>query len=180
MLEKTLESPLDCKGIQPVNPKGNQSWIFIGRTDVEAEALVLWSPDLKNWPIGKDPDAGKDWRQEEKGRTEDEMVGWHHQLNGHEFDQAPGVGDGQGSLAFCSPWGLKELDTTERLNWTDNPAIAVLGFYFFLRFFEFYFWPCWVFLAVCRLSLVVVGVLLVDAVGRLLAALASLAVECWL
>ena len=147
MLEKTFESPLDCKGIQPVNPKGNQSLIFIGRTDVEAEALVLWLPDVKSWLIRKDPDTGKDWRQEEKGMTEDEMVGWHHQLNGHEFDQAPGVGDGQGSLACCSPWGLEELDTTERLNWTDNPAIAFLGFYFFLIFFEFYFWLCWVFLA---------------------------------
>ena len=119
VLEKTLESPLDCKEIQPVHPKGSQSWIFIGRTDAEAETPVLWPPDVKNWLLGKDPDAGKDWRQEEKGTTEDEMVGWHHQLEGHEFEQAPGVGDGQGSLACCSPRGRKESDTTERLNWTE-------------------------------------------------------------
>ena len=98
-LEKTLESPLDCKEIEPVNPKGNRSWIFIGRTDAEAETPILWPPDVKNRLIGKDPDAGKDWRREEKGMTEDEMVGWHHQLNGHEFEQALGVGDGQGNLA---------------------------------------------------------------------------------
>ena len=119
VLEKTLESPLDCKEIQPVNPKGNQSWIFIGRTDAEAETLILWPPDVKNWLIRKPPDAGKGWRQEEKGMTEDEMVEWHHQLDGHEFEQAPGVGDGQGSLACCSPWGRKESDMTEWLNWTD-------------------------------------------------------------
>jgi len=95
VLEKTLESSLDCKEIQLVNPKGNQSWIFIGRTDAEAETPKFWPPDVKNGLIGKDPDAGKDWRQEEKGMTEDEMVGWHHRLNGHEFGQAPGVGDGQ-------------------------------------------------------------------------------------
>ena len=119
VLEKTLESPLDCKEIQPVNPKGNQSWRFIGRTDAEAETPILWPPDVKNWLNGKDPEAGKDWRQEEKGTIEDEMVGWHHWLNGHEFEQAPEVGDGQRSLACCSPWGCKELDTTERLNWTE-------------------------------------------------------------
>ena len=117
MLEKTLESPLDCKEIQPAHPKGNQSWIFIGRTDAEAEALILWPPDAKNWLIWKDPDAGKDWRQKEKGMTEDEMVGWHHQLDGHEFEQALGVGDGQGSLVCCRPWGRKQSDTTEWLNW---------------------------------------------------------------
>ena len=116
VLEKTLESPLDYKEIKPVNPKGNQSWVFTGRTD--AEAPILWPPDPKNWLIGKDPDAGKDWRQEEKGMTENEMVGWHHRLNGHEFEQAPGVGDRQGSLACCSPWGHKEADTTEWLNWS--------------------------------------------------------------
>ena len=115
VLEKTFESPLDCMEIKPVNPKGNQSWIFTGRTDAEAEAPILWPPDMKNWLIGKDPDAGKDWRQEEKGTTEIEMVGCHHQFNGHEFDQAPGNGEGQGSLASCSQWGCKELDTTERL-----------------------------------------------------------------
>ena len=108
VLEKTLESSLDCKKIKSVHPKGNQSWIFIGRTD--AEAPILWSPNAKNWLLRKDPDAGKDWRQEEKGMIENEMVGWHHQLYGHE--QAPGVGNGQGSLTCCSPWGCKESDTT--------------------------------------------------------------------
>ena len=119
VLEKTLESPLDCKEMEPVHPKGNQSWIFIGRTDAEAETPILWPPDAKNWLIGKDPDAGKDWRREEKGTTEDEMIGWLHQLNGHEFEQVPGIGDGQGSLASCSPGGHKESDTTEWLNWTE-------------------------------------------------------------
>ena len=114
VLEKTLESPLDCKEIKPVNPNGNQSWMFIGRTD--AEAPILWPPDAKSRKIRKDPDAGKDWRQEEKGTTEDEMVGRNHQLNGHEFAQALGDGEEQGSLACCSPWGCKELDTTEWLN----------------------------------------------------------------
>ena len=120
VLEKTLESPLDCKEIQQVNPRGNQSWIFIGRTDAEAEPPILWPPDVKNWLIRKDPDAGKDWRQEKKGTTEDKMVRWHHWLYGHEFEQAPGVGDGQGSLACCSPCGCKESDMTERLNWTEG------------------------------------------------------------
>ena len=119
VLEKTLESPLDCKEIQPLNPKGNQSWIFTGRTDVEAEAPILWPPDAKNWLIGKDPDARKDGRQEEKGTTEDEMARWHHQLDGHEFEKALGVGDGQGILLLCSPWGHKESDMTEWLNWTE-------------------------------------------------------------
>ena len=114
------ESPLDCKEIQPVHPKGDQSWIFIERTDAEDETPVLWPPDSKNWFIGKDPDAGKDWWQEEKGKTEDEMVGLHLQLDGHEFEQALGVGDGQGSLACCSPWGCKESDKTKRLNWTES------------------------------------------------------------
>ena len=117
VLEKTLESLLDCKEIKPVHPKGNQSWIFIGRTD--AEAPILWPPDVKNWLLGKDPDAGQDWRWEEKGTTEDEMVGWHHLFTGHESEQTLGIGDGQVSLACCSPWGHKELDTTERLNWTE-------------------------------------------------------------
>ena len=117
VLEKTLESPSDCKEIQPVSLKGNQSWIFIGRTDAEAETPIFWPPDVKNWLLGKDPSGGKDWRQEEKGMTEDEMVGWHHQLDGYEFKQAPGVGDGQGSLACCSPRGHKGVDTTEWLNW---------------------------------------------------------------
>ena len=119
VLKKTLESPLDCKEIQPVHPKGDQSWVFIRRTDVEAETPVHWLPDAKSWLIWKDPDAGKDWGQVEKGTTEDEMAGWHHQLNGHEFGQTPGVGDGQGGLTCCSPWSCKELDTTDLLNWTE-------------------------------------------------------------
>ena len=124
VLEKTLEHPLKCKKIKPVHPKGNLFWIFIGRTDAEAEVPILWPPDVKNWLIGKDTDAGQDWRQEEKGTTEDEMVGWHHWLNRHEFEQGLGVGDrqlgvGDGSLACCSPWGHKESDTTEWLNWTE-------------------------------------------------------------
>ena len=120
VLEKTLESPLDCKEIQPVHSKGNQSWIFIGRTDAKAETPKLWPPDVKNWLTEKDPDAGKGWRQEEKRVTEDEMVEWHHRLHGHEFERALGVCDGQGSLACCSPWVCKELDTTEWLNWTEE------------------------------------------------------------
>ena len=124
MLEKTLESPLDWKEIHPVHPRGDQSWVFIGRTSVETETPILWPPDVKkSWLIGKDPDAGRDWGQEEKGTTEDEMVGWYHWLNGHEFEL---VGDGQGSLACCSLWGRKELDTSERLNRTE------LKCYFFL------------------------------------------------
>ena len=124
VLEKIFESPLDCKEIQ-VHPKGNQSWILIGRTDAEAETPILWLSDVKNWPLGKNPDAGKDWRQEEKGTTEDEMVGWYHWLYGHEFGQVLRVGDGQGSLACCSPWGRKELDMTEGLNW----LTAALAFF---------------------------------------------------
>ena len=118
-LEMTLKSPLDCKEIQPVHPKGNQSWIFTGRPDAEDETSILWPPVAKSWLIWKDPDAGKDWGQEEKATT-DEMVGWHHQLNGHEFEWTLGVGDGQGGLACCDSWGRKESDTTEQwteLNW---------------------------------------------------------------
>ena len=111
---------LDCKEIQPVNHKGNQSWIFVGRTDAEAKVPILWPPDVKNWLLSKDLDAGKDWRQEEKGTAEDEMFGWLHRFDGHELEQALGVGDGQGSLACCSPWGGKELDMTEQLNRTDT------------------------------------------------------------
>ena len=121
--EETLESPLDCKEIQPVHPKGDQSWVFTGRTDAEVETPILWPPHAKSWLIGKDPDAGKDWRQEEKGMTEEEMVGWHHWPEGHKFEQAPGVGDGQGSLACCSSWGRKEMDITEWLNWTERFVI---------------------------------------------------------
>ena len=118
VLEKTLESPLDCTEIKPVNSKGDQSWIFIGRTDAEAEAPILWPPAAKSWLIGKDPDAWKDWRWKEKGMTEDEMVGWHHWLNGHEFEQALGVGDGQGSLACCCPWGCRvSHEWVTKLNW---------------------------------------------------------------
>ena len=114
VLEKTLESPLDCKETLPVKPKGNQSWIFFGRTD--AEAPILRPPDVKSRLIRKDHDAGKDWRQEEKESTEDEMVEWHHWLDGYEFKHAPGDSKGQGSLAFYSPWGCKELDMTELMN----------------------------------------------------------------
>ena len=118
VLEKTLESPLDCKEIKPVNPKGNKSWIFIGRTDAEAEAPILRPPDAKSRLIRKDPDAWKDSMQEEKGMTQDEMVGWHHWLDGHEFEQTLGDGEGQGSVACCSPWDHKESDPTESLTWT--------------------------------------------------------------
>ena len=115
-LRRLLRVPFHTKEIELVNPKGNQPWIFIGRTDAEAEVPILWLPDEKNWLIGKGPDAKKDWRQEEKWTTEDKIVGWHHWLNGHEFEQALGFGDGQGGLASCSPWGRKESDTTEQLN----------------------------------------------------------------
>ena len=117
--EKTLENLLDSKNIQPIHPKGNQSWIFTGRSDVEAETPILWPPGAKNWLIWKDPDPWKDWTWEEKGTTEDEMVGWHHQLSGHEFKQTLGGGDGQGGLACCGSWHCEELDRTERLNWTE-------------------------------------------------------------
>ena len=126
VLEKTLESSLDSKEIQSDHPKGDWFWILTGRTN--AEAPILWPPDAKNWLIGKDPSAGKDWRQEEKGTTEDEMAGWHHRLDGHEFEQALGDGERQGSLACCRPWGHKELDMTERLNWaelTATPAVFI-------------------------------------------------------
>ena len=119
VMEKTPESTLDYKEIKPVNPKGNQSWIFIGRTDAEAETPT-WPPDAKNWLIGKDPDAGKYWGQEQKGMTEDKTVGWHHWLDGHKSEQILGVGGGQGSLVCCSPWGHKESDPTERLNGTSD------------------------------------------------------------
>ena len=113
---------MDCKEIQPIHPKGDQSWMFIGRTDVEAETPTFWPPDVKNWLTWKDPDAGKDWRQEEKGTKEDEMVGWHHWLNGHESEYTPGAGDGHGGLEWCSPWGRKRVryDWVTDLNWTDD------------------------------------------------------------
>ena len=122
VLEKTLESPLDSKEIQPVRPKGDQSWVFIGRTDVEAETPILWPPDVNSWLIWKDPDARKDWRQEEKRMTEDEMVGWHHRFNGHGFGWTPGVGDGQGCLACCSSLGSQRVghNWATELNWTEQ------------------------------------------------------------
>ena len=119
VLEKTLESPLDCEEVKPVHPKGDQSWVFIGRTDAKAETPILWPPHAKSWLIGKDPVAGRDWGQEKKGMKEDEMVGWHYWLDGREFAWNPGVGDRQGGLACCNSWGRKESDTTERLNWTE-------------------------------------------------------------
>ena len=127
-LEKTLESPLDCNDIQPVHPKRDQSWEFTGRTDVEAETPILWPPHVKSWLIWKDPDAGKDWGQEEKGTKVDEMVGWHHRLNGHGFGWTPGVCDGQGGLVCCGSWGCKESDTTERLNWTESMSSSAITF----------------------------------------------------
>ena len=133
VLEKTLKSPLDCKEIQPVHSKGDQSWVFIGRTDAEAETPILWPPHAKSWLVGKDPDAGRDWGQEEKGTTEDEMAGWHHRLGGHEFEWSLGVGDGQGGLACCNSQGHKESDTTEQLNGTELNWNGV----FHLRFILF-------------------------------------------
>ena len=123
VLEKTLESPLDCKEIQPVHSEGDQPWDFFGRNDAKTETLVLWPPHAKSWLIGKDSDAGRDWGQEEKGMPEDEMVGWHHWLDGRESGWTPGVGDGQGGLVCCYSWGRKESDTTERLNWTELKSI---------------------------------------------------------
>ena len=119
VLEKTLESPLDYKEIQPVHSKGDQSCVFFGKNDAKAETPVLWPPHAKSWLIGKDSDAGRDWGQEEEGRTEDEMAGWHHRLNGREFEWTQGVGDGQGSLACCNSWDRKESDMTGRLKWTE-------------------------------------------------------------
>ena len=129
VLDKTLESPLDCKEIQPVHPKGDQSWVFVGRTDAEAETPILWPPDVKSWLIWIDPNAGKDWGQEEKGIMEDEMVGWHHRVNGHGFGWTPGVGDGQGGLVCCVSWGHKESHMTEWLNWLNY---ALLFFFYWL------------------------------------------------
>ena len=126
VLEKTLESPLDCKEIQPVHSKGDQPWVFFGRNDTKAEIPVLWPPYAKSWLIGKDSDAGRDWGQEEKGTTEDEMAGWHHRLDGCEFEWTLGVGDEQGGLACCDSWGRKKLDTTEQLSWAElNWYLAV-------------------------------------------------------
>ena len=118
---RRLESPLDCKEIQPVHPKGDQPWAIFGRTDAKAETPVLWPPHVKSWLIGKDSDPGRYWVQKEKGTTEDEMAGWHHRLDGCEFEWTPGVGDGQGGLAYCNSWGRKESDMTMWLNWTYFP-----------------------------------------------------------
>ena len=130
VLDKTLESPLDCKEIQPVHPKGDQPWVFIGRNDAKAQTPVLWPPHAKSWLIGKDSDAGRDWGQEEKGTTEDEMAGWHHRFDVCEFEWTLGVGDGQGGLSCCDSWGCKELDTTEWLNWTEEKISSCPQFTF--------------------------------------------------
>ena len=127
VLEKTFESPLNYKEIQPVYSKGDHSCVFIGKTDAEAETPILWLPHVKSWPIWKDSDAGRDWGQEKKGMTEDEMAGWHHWVYGHEFAWTPGVGDGQGGLVCCDSWGRKELDTTEWLNWTELNWIMIMN-----------------------------------------------------
>ena len=127
VLEKTLESPLDCKEIQPVNSKGNQSWVFIRRSDAEAETPILWPPHVKSWLIGKDSDAGRDWGQREKGTTEDEMARWHHWVDGHGFEWTLRVGDGQRGLACYDSWGHKESDETERLNWTELNGCTTLN-----------------------------------------------------
>ena len=140
VLEKTLESPLDCKEIQPVHSEGDQPWDFFGRNEAKAETPVLWPPHAKSWLIGKDSDDGRDWGQEEKGTTEDEMVGWHHWLDGCESEWTPGVGDEQGGLACCDSWGCKELDTTEWLNWIellenvkyDNLYTIYLWYWYFI------------------------------------------------
>ena len=125
-----FESPLDCKEIQPIHSKRDQFWVFTGRTDAKAETPILWPPDGKSWLIGKDSDAGRDQGQEEKRTTEDEMAGWHNQLNGHEFEWTLGVGDGQGGLACCNSWGCKDSDMTERLNWTELNWMVFLDFFF--------------------------------------------------
>ena len=130
VLEKMLESPLDCKEIQPVYSEGVQSWVFFARTDAEAETPILWLPHVKSWLIGKDSDAGRDWGQEEKGMTEDEMAWWHHWLDGRESEWTPGDGDGQGGLVCCDSWGLKESDATEQLFWSDILTFSLKRQYF--------------------------------------------------
>ena len=139
VLEKTFDSLLDCKEIQPVHPKGDQSWVFIGRTDVEPETPILWPPHAKSWLIGKDPDAGSDWGQEEKGTTEDEMAGWHHCLNGCESEWTLGVGEGQGGLACCDSWGRKESDTTEWLNLTELIYIYIHKIHIYIWYYIYIF-----------------------------------------
>ena len=135
--EDSWES-LDCKEIQPVHSKGDQPWDFFGRNDAKPETPVFWPPHAKSWLIGKDPDAGRDWGQEEKGMTEDEMAGWHHWLDGHEFEWTPGVDDGQGGLACCDSWGLKELDTTEQLNWIELKLPDGFNCVFYIYIFFFF------------------------------------------
>ena len=132
VMQKTLESPFNSKEIKSVNPKGNQPWIFIGRTDTKGDAPILWPPDMKSWLFAKDPDARKDWRGEEKGMTENELVGWHNWLNEHEFEQTLGDSEGQGSLVCCSPWGHRESDSAERLNWTELISKLASRFVIFL------------------------------------------------
>ena len=147
VLEKTLDSPLDCREIQPVHPKGDQSCVFIGKTDVEAETPILWPPDMKSWLIWKGPDSWKDWGQEEKGMTEDEMVGWHHWLNGHGFGLTPALGDGWGSLVCFSSWGRKQSDMTEQLNWTCLEADAhrqIHSSYIYLHACLWGYLICWI------------------------------------
>ena len=134
VLERTLESPLECEEVQLVHPKGSQSWVFFWRTDAKAETPMLWPPHVKSWLIGKDSDTGRDWGQEEKVTTEDEMVGWHHRLYGCEFEWTPGVGDGQGGLACCDSWGCKESDMTESLNWTELSYLYRWEKFFFHSF----------------------------------------------
>ena len=146
------ESPLYCKEIQLAHPKGDQSWVFTGRTDIEDETPILWPPDAKSWFIWKDPDARKDWGQEKKGTKEDEMIGWHHRLDEHVFEWTLGVGDGQGVLACCGSWGCKELDMTEWLKWTELNWDFNLSLYLGHNFL---FFSCW--LTFCNVSLFSVG-----------------------
>ena len=149
VLKKILESPLDCKEIQPVHSEGDRPWVFFGRNDAKDGTPILWPPHAKSWFIGKDSDAGRDWGQEEKGTTEDEMAGWHQWLDGHESEWTPGVGDEQGGLACCSSWGRKELDTTERLNWTElipqycrcELMVFILLTFYLIHLYCFAFFP---------------------------------------
>ena len=146
VLEKTLESPLDYKEIHPVHSEGDQPWVFFGRNDAKAETPVLWPPHAKSWLIGKDFDAGMDWRQEEKGTTEDEMAGWHHWLNGRRSERTLGVGDGQGGLTCCDSWGRKESDTTEQLNRTELNWPPLMGPFWGFEWGPSNVFPCQFFL----------------------------------
>ena len=155
ILEKTLERPLDCKEIQPVHSTGDQPWVFFGRNDAKAETPVLWPPHAKSWLTGKDSDAGRDWGQEEKGMTEDEMAGWHHRLDGREFEWTPGVGDGQGGLAWCDSWGRKESDRTEQLNCTELKRFMSSHFFLQISFINYNAFEMKMTLAILLLSNVV-------------------------